>query len=428
VRLRFALAGLVVGTALLAACSSGTSCGFGCPPVNTPTPTPSLSLAGTQTQAFKYYYGNPTVQPPVTITTTIAQTVTVAPTSLASPFPGGTANDVHISEKDVIDGLQEIDSTSDSYTANSGSNVLLYGSVENTDASSNGQASAIQLVYAAPQIVDKTPETGGATWTNQPGAQLGETYSDGHVENRTIANDGTYAETGTAQSVFGTGYIQTSLTELASAAGTYFGPFYNNPYYPSTRFTWSIGPPSAGKVTIAYKIYGQLPVTPYVTLPQWFPAKPVFFTESDSIRSGVTPPPACGASGTANDVVQTIERLDTVIGYTESQRRDTYTQSGAAVCVAFSDTLNNYYDWNGDTVHSVDVSLNKKKLSQVLTTEILSSATAPSVGANALHRSHGLRGASVIPMAAVAALAERFNAKIEATKRAILTSKKRGVR
>jgi hypothetical protein len=412
VRLRFALAGLVVGTAFLAACSSGTSCGFGCPPVNPPTPTPApVSLGGTETQAFTYYYGTPTVQPPVTITTKIAQTVSVSPTSLASPFPVGSANDVHVAEADVIDGLQEIDFTSDSYTATSGNNVLLYGSVENTPSSSNGQASTVQIVYAAPQIIDQTPETGGATWTNKPGLQLTETYSDGHTENRTVHDDGTYTEAGTAQSPDGSGYIPIALTELSSGAGSYGGPFYSFP-----MFTWTIGAASGGQVQISYKI-NHHPTQLYVTVPQWYASKPEFFNESDAIRTGVNPRSGCGASGTANDVVQKIALLDTVIGYTEMKRRDTYTQSGAVVCVVFADTLYNYYDWNGDTPYSIYVSLNKKKISQVLTSELLR-----------LHRTRVLRSAAGIPMAAVAALQERFNAKIEATKRAILTSKKRGVR
>jgi hypothetical protein len=423
VRLRFALAGLVVGTAFLAACSSGTSCGFGCPPLPTPSPSPA-SLGGTETQAFTYYYGYPTVQPPVTITTTIAQTVSVAPTSLASPFPGGSANDVHVAETDDIDGLQQIDFTSDSYTATSGKNVLLYGSVENTPSSLNGQASALQLVYAAPQIIDQSPETGGASWTNKPGAQLTENYSDGHSENRTIHDDGTYTETGTAQSPSGAGYIPVTLTELSSGAGSYAGPFYG-----LAGFAWNIAAASGGKVQITYKEKGK-PTRVYATIPQWYASKPAFFSESDSIKAGVPPPAGCGASGTVNDVVQKIALLDTVIGYTEVKKRDTYTQNGSAVCVAFADTLYNYYDWNGDAYYAIYLSTNTKRISQVLTTELLAPVPPATVGtgANGLHRSHGMRGASTIPMAAIAALQERFNAKIEATKRAILTNKKRGVR
>jgi hypothetical protein len=423
VRLRFALAGLVVGTAILAACSSGTSCGFGCPPVTTPTPTPGpLSLAGTQTQAFTYYYGFPTVQPPVTITTSINQTVSVSPTSLASPFPSGTANDVHIAETDVIDGLQEIDFTSDAYTATSGSNVLLYGAVENTPSTGNGQASALQLVYATPQIVDKSPQTGGSTWTNKPGSQLTETYSDGHSENRTTNDDGTYTESGTAQAPDGSGYIPISLSEQSSGAGTYAGPFYSYPL-----FTWSIGAASGGNVPISYTIKGQ-PTTAYANVPQWYPSSPTFFKENDSIRAGATPPSGCAATGTATDVVQKIAVLDTVIGYVEVKRRDTYTQNGSAICVAFNDTLTNYYDWNGDAYYAIYLSLNKKKISQVVTTEVLAPATTSSSASASGRRSHGLRNAEAIPMTAIAAVSERFNAKIEATKRAILIHKKRGVR
>ena len=67
---------------------------------------------------------------------------------------------------------------------------------------------------------------------------------------------------------------------------------------------------------------------------------------------------------------------------------------------------------------------NGKKISQVVTNELISAVGAPS-GATA-RRPHGTRGA-FIPVAAVAALQARFDAKMDATKRALF-NKKRGVR
>jgi hypothetical protein len=427
VRLRFALAGLVVLTAFLAACSSGTSCGFGCPPVNPPTPTPApVSLAGTETQAFTYDFGYPSPQPPYMQTTTIAQTVTVAATALASPFPGGAANDVHVAETDTIDQLQTIQLTVDSYTATSSNNVLLYGSVVNTPASgggqpTNGQATTVQLVYAAPQIIDQTPQNNGATWTNKPGAQLTENYSDGHSEDRTYANNGTYSEVGTAQAPNGSGYVPVHLSIDGSGAGIYSGPFFG-----AASVSFEFAAPAGSPKTISGTIkVNKRPRQALFKIPAWFANQPVFFTEADSIRTNVAQPKGCPFASAINDVRQKITRLDTMIGYVEQSQRDTYEASGAVICVAFTDTLQNYYDWNGDTTSfPLYVTENAKKISQVVTNELISVVGAPS-GATA-RRSHGARGA-YIPPAAVAALQARFDAKMNATKRELF-NKKRGVR
>jgi hypothetical protein len=429
VKLRFALAGLVVLSASLAACSSGTSCGFGCPPTTGPTTEPSpLNLIGTQTQDFTYYYGFPSPEPPSKITTQIAQKITVAPTALASPFPPGSANDVHVDETDNLDGLQTISLTGDSFTATSSGNVLLYGSIENTPATGNGQSTIDTLVYAAPQIVDKSPETNNAAWTNKPGAQLTEVYGDGHSENRTIADDGTYAEIGYAQSPDGAGYIPIHLTELASGAGSYDGPFFG-----LSNLDNDINAPSGNPPTISatYQIRGKA-TKPLFTIPAWFSTPPKLFAEADSILTGVKLPAGCNHavnSAPVNEVIHNVTGLDTIIGYTERSERDSYAESGAVVCVVFSDTLENFYDWNGDTPPTliVYVSKNKKKISEVVTTELLTLPASVTASAQGRREPRGVAGA--IPAFAVGALQDRFNAKIETTKRAILQhDKKRGAR
>jgi hypothetical protein len=426
VRLRFALAGLVVGTALLAACSSGTSCGFGCPPVNSPTPTPApVSLGGTETQAFTYYYGFPSPEPPSTITTQIAQTITVLPTSLASPFPAGAANDVHVVEADTIDGLQTIDLTGDGYEATSGSNILLYGSVENTPATSNGQSTIDTLVYDAAQIVDQSPANNGATWSNKPGAQFTEVYGDGHSENRTIADDGTYKEVGYAQSPTGSGYIPVNLIELASGAGSYDGPFFGQ-----TNINNDFDAPTGKPATISatYQLPGK-PKVPIFTIPAWFSTNPVLYAETDSILTNVKVPSGCTAAGSGSQIHEVrhrVGRIDSIIGYTERSETDTFENSGSVFCIAYSDTLVNFYDWNGDnTARTFPYASSKgKKISQVLTAELITTATA---AASAKSRHAGGMQVAEIPRAAIGALQERFNAKIETTKRKLF-HKNEGVR
>jgi hypothetical protein len=417
VRLRFALAGLVVLSASLAACTSGTSCGFGCPPTSGPSPTPApYSLAGTETQDFTYDYGYPSPEPPATITTQISQTVTVSPTALASPFPGGSANDVHVDETDVIDGLQTVKSTTDAYTATSGSQTLLYGSVLNVPGTENGQSTVATYVYDKPQIVD---ESGEGKWTNSPGAQLSEVYGDGHTQDRTIANDGTYDEVGTVQSPTGSGFVPIHLNEKSDGSGQYSGPFLYNPFLGYTNIDFRVAAPSGNPATVSatYQIKGQ-PKKPFFTVPAWYASKPTFFTETDRSGGGSA---KCAAAAT-HVAKQSIARLDTIIGYTERSERDTYSNAGGVLCVVFTDTLDNFYDWNGDTTSFIYVSRNAKKISQVVTSETLTAASGGSA-----RRANGVRSAA-IPLAAIAALQERFNAKIEATKRALRDRSKRGVR
>jgi hypothetical protein len=424
VRLRFALAGVAVSTAFLAACSSGTSCGFGCPPVTTPTPVPAVSLAGTETQAFTYHYGFPSPQPPSTITTTIAQTVTVTPTSLASPFPAGAANDVNVAEKDTIDGLQTISLTGDSYEATSGNNVLLYGSVENTPATSNGQSTVDTLVYGAAQIVDQSSANNGASWTNKPGSQFTEVYGDGHSENRTIANDGTYKETGYAQAPDGSGYVPVTLVETSTGAGSYDGPFFGRPNINNNFYAPTGTPPT---ITAFLQIQGQKKIKIF-TIPAWFSSNPTFYTEQDSISTSPVVPSGCAGAGagfgTFHEVRHRVSRLDTIIGYTEQSETDTFENGSTVFCIVYSDTLKNWYDWNHDNVSNTIPAGTGKVLSQVVTGELLTTASSGSVGASAKSRfARVAPGGAGIPIAAIGALQERFNAKIEATKRELFHKK-----
>jgi len=420
VRLRFALAGLVALSASLAACSSGTSCGFGCP-VTTPTAQP-LSLSGTQTQDFTYYYGYPTTEPPSTITTAISQTVTVSATALASPFPAGTANDVRVAETDTIDGLQSIPFTTDAYEDTSGTNVVLYGSASDTPASGDAQSTLETLVYDTPRIVDQSPQTNGATWTNKPGATLNEVYGDGHSNNRVIADDGSYREVGYAQSPSGAGYIPVDLFEDASGAGEYSGPFFGQQNIDNV-FDAPAGNPAT--ITATFNVKGGAKGTIF-TIPAWYASNPTLYSESNAIVTGATLPKGCASASPVNEVRQKFNRLDTIIGYTERGETDSYESNGTVVCVVYSDTLVNYYDWNGDTTaRTIPYASPKgKKISQVITSELITQS-----GAGASASAHRARGARVagIPAIALGALQERFNAKIAATKRKLL-EKNGGVR
>jgi hypothetical protein len=58
-------------------------------------------------------------------------------------------------------------------------------------------------------------------------------------------------------------------------------------------------------------------------------------------------PSSYGTSG--NTLVQTTNRLDTVLGYTDTQVQTTYTNAQyGPVCVVLSDVQNDYYDYQDD--------------------------------------------------------------------------------
>ncbi|HTX58499.1 MAG TPA: hypothetical protein VMH02_02395, partial [Verrucomicrobiae bacterium] len=387
-------------------------------PAPTPPPGPSnaFTLVGTQTQTFTYKYGYPSPQPSAIIDTAVTENVIVTPTTLPSPGKGA-GNDVHVAETDVVGSLQTVSTTGDAYTYTNGNDVLLVGSDEIVPSvGGNAQSTQETTIYGTPQIVDETSGSSGS-WTNSPAATLTWEYGDGHSETRTIAADGSYSEKGYAQAANGSGLTAIDLIESATGAGSYSGPFLG---YQAVAFAFPAPAGTPPFIDSTLSIDGKA-AKPYVKIPAWYTGNPdpTLYTESDSSKEVSAPPAFCNVptGSSLTDVQQLVTRLDTIIGYEESSERDVYADATGPVCVRFSDTLENYYDWNGDTQYFFVPSFTGKPISEVVTAESLA-FPAPSVSAN--RRSHALVADPALADEAIAGASARFQAKMEATRRALL--------
>lgn len=359
-----------------------------------PTIAPSTSASYTGTKTVNYAYGydfdypNPApsaTAPGATLTYNVSANVSVG----ASPFPGtssATLLDEHIAETDA-GSVQSSSFATDSWVslaaANSSYNELLYGQTVQQPSSAN--LPVITTLYTAPQIVDELPETNGASWTNSPQSSVAYAYASGDNGTRTVASDGSYADTEQMGPV--AGGATATLTENADGSGSIVGPYFGGGFIDSVAF--SAPQPSATPsltVTIAYSALAQqyygLPATRVIADNVWYPytagSAPAFYKETDTVQTGATLPSGCSASPYAavNDVHRSIVSLDTVIGYVEDTEMDSYNAYGFPVCLVTHDTLGFAYDQQGNTPFFILIG-KQPDLETVTTDETLVIQNAP---------------------------------------------------
>src|SRR5262249_37056510 len=88
-------------------------------------------------------------------------------------------------------------------------------------------------------------------------------------------------------------------------------------------------------------------------LPAWYRSSPAFYNETDRDLGQVAVPASCGLSSqlpqSAYEIAQTIDRTDTVLGYTEHRSTTNYVASAyGTLCSVVNDVLTLYYDFSGD--------------------------------------------------------------------------------
>jgi len=411
VKSRFMPLTLGMLAAVLSACTSsvGTS---STTPVVYPSAPPSFNLSGTRTQYYTYDYGYPSPEPPSTITTNVTANGYIAEETPPPGFPSGSTQDVHVTET-AATSLETQTTVDDAYVGSQGGNVVLFGLQSNQEVADGGQSTKISEIPGTPTII-----VGSGTWTNSPAAVIHETYSDGHYYDRTIASDGTYKEKGTAQSGQGDGFVPILLKDESSGAGVYSGPF-SGAYFGTLTFDFD--EPAGTPPTIGNTITtGTGHTYPGPPIPAWFDANPTFYSDHDSLTTGVKAPSSCGlGSVTTNRVTHIETLLDTVIGYTETIVTNDYSPgtvslggSAGSVCTSLNDTLDNYYDWNRDYAeHFPVVSPDAKPISEVVTTEVLTTASSNA----ASPRAHAARTpiSAAFSNAIVAGVHAHFYAQVE---------------
>jgi hypothetical protein len=121
----------------------------------------------------------------------------------------------------------------------------------------------------------------------------------------------------------------------------------------------------------------------------WYGSSPSLSTEQDKTATVGAFPATCAVPssyGTAGaDVNQTVNKTDTILGYTEKTVVDTYVVQGfGPVCVAMNDVQTSYYDYLNNTPFSFvfqSTPLGTSTISELLTLQ--PGATIKSAGRKA---------------------------------------------
>jgi hypothetical protein len=331
--------------------------------IPTPAPRPgtlgnTFTFMGTLTNTATYTYpsaipspGALASMPPTSGTAQV--TTAIAVQASPTPFFPVTASvvDVHSVETDAF-ALRSNVSATDAWFGTSPSAYSLYGSSVN-----DGSGDTFTTQYVTPQIVDQLPEA-AATWTNSPAATLVETDADGTNSTRAVAADGTYTDSQTIPVG-----LAANILVNADGSGLYGGTAFEA-FGGFAGLAFSA--PLANVVTIQVLLGGlsgsPVPAAPVVgraitvaTPTAFFSPAPVLYSESDVLTNDVAfssntscaVPSQFGVTG--NQIVQTISRIDPVLGYTETETITTYDQPGIGpVCIVMFDSQNYYYNYNND--------------------------------------------------------------------------------
>ncbi len=431
-------AAVVALAAGLAACSSGGGSPPGGYPSTVPTTVPSSSpsslpgyagqrpaavgdrftFAGTLSESNVFNYPSPSPLPATTTAATVSQVVTV----VASPYPYAAPSPVPVDFQTVETDtypLRTSTLTSNAwygYTVTPiGLDFVLWGW---TSSDSATPPDTYAYAYATPQIFDELPEIGGASWTNSPAVTITENDSDGTSSTRIYSAGGTYTES-TVQLA---GNIKSSIVENADGSGTYSSNNFiglsgaaGGQIVSITYSAPSPVPSASPQITVSLNYATPPPPTPVpsaspgaptptpapttppivLSVPQWYATPPAFYTETDAEGLGVAFPASCnvpsayGTSGTR--ITQNVDRLDTILGYTDQQQTQAYVVQGfGPVCVVMTDLQTTYYDYLGDQLALLSFSNAPQSTSTIAETLTLQ----PGAVVNAIgRRSEGANGA-----------------------------------
>ncbi len=289
------------------------------------------------TLAKTYTQSAPCPQP----TATSAASVSVSVSNAAANSPSG-ATDTASTETDTYP-TQTVSTTTHQIVAVTGTSpnqqYQLY-STKSTDSIGN----AIATSYTNPQVLDMLPETSGQAWgPNNPAATVTEALADGTSIARNVSSDGSYTETET----FVNG-VTTKISVDGAASGK---PLDGGGVYTIGATSFSYAPPAGGSITLT--IGTNPPKTR--TFPSWFtPPSGSYISDTFVNNGSKTFDQNCQVSasiGTSgNQIVETYQVLDPVLGYIETRTTTSYIVNGfGAACVKIDDALNSYYDYQNDT-------------------------------------------------------------------------------
>jgi hypothetical protein len=383
-------------------------------PAGSPSPYPhtdgdTFVYAGTLTQTFQNFPevqapGTPSPEPTSVTTQNVTQTISVRSNQ---SFNGGSGLfDLHSAETDAYtSGLKTTTSTTDTYEAiaqvGSASQLVSYGSQYADEA-----GDTVTTSYSPQTVLDQLPDTPGAQWSNSPAATVlealaGNSNGSAITVQRTVHADGTYSETTTyppgyaAPGYTGTGNIQ----ENTDGSGTF--AFVANGSALTLEYSVPVPQPTGAPLITVAEFLGLDPTPanqPYASfqLAAWYGSAPAFYGETDRDLGVVPIPASCGLKSQfpqqASAIAQTIDRTDTVLGYTEHETVTSYVANGyGTLCTVLSDTQTLYYDFNGDQafvftlappleIASVSETLSLQPSSSIITAQARTTSVAASAG------------------------------------------------
>ena len=390
------------GAASLAACGGGGggSGGPGAPPTPTPAPTNGSARPAAIGDAFTYAgtFSQTFVRPPITrdpvpspnpantltLSYTIAQSVTVAAPPASGAFASATF-DIRTVESDLLlGGLKTLTTTTDAFetTTASGTSTIVraLGSV-----SSSSDGTTFQTTFGVGNgLIDILPETTGPVVpTNTAAVTISERDPTTQSTQRTTNADGTatlaisYPDGTTANGSYAT-----------DGSGTYSLPLI----IPRTS-TFVVGAPRpnpAGTpfipITITYAA-GLFPTpnttpTPTIvtrTVAVWYP-QPLVLAQASLVDNGSASIPAeCNVGKFArsgNQLVETRSSVDPILGEVDLQTTTSYTVPGVGVaCVQLSDVATTFYDFSRQTSSLIRTQSTPDQITTTLETLGITQAT-----------------------------------------------------
>ncbi len=327
----------------------------------------TFAFAGTLTTTYARPNQYPTPEPTQTAFATVSQAVTV---KNPATFNGTTnAVDFNDVETDVqtAPAQQTTSTTTDAYFTFS--NTIVTGDFNElgfTATQDNGYTVTVAF-GSGNGLVDILPETANATWSNTPALTTSATAPDGTTAQETVNGDGTYTESfvyPNVGAVTDTAMAQSSL----DGSGSYVTP--DEGTLDGSAQSYTISAPSAatssGTITETTSVQpspvasGATPTVTTTTIPNWIPTGylgTALATESDVDNGATTVPASCAlpaAFGTsANQIVQTKNRLDPMFGELETTTTTTYDmQTIGPVCTVINDVTTDYYDFSSQSVET----------------------------------------------------------------------------
>lgn len=292
------------------------------------------------------------------------------------PQPTATANAAVAIGVTFPNATQEQSVETDAYATNATTvttlaNVALSAGkyLETSETANDLNGNTVKTTYAGSGLQFGQLPEGSGGWTNAPPSSVNQALADGTKILRVYAAAGTYTETLTLPGGSGTNVITVS----ADGSGSYATGVGNV----------TVAAPTGGNITLS--VFGAP-----LTIPSWLPAPLKLYSDvTQDLGSVASLPGVCTfrGTGTPEHIRRTIQIVDPVVGYIETETFDTYDlvnyvgSSGPVtlgpVCSTIADTLDEYYDYSLTTPYAFYFSTNAQPVLTNTIREQLSLQSAP---------------------------------------------------